>query len=68
MIPADFADDLEEAASDNSFVTITKTDGRVFTGAVHRHPTDPELFTVRTGGRGRPAVIHPADVEDLVHE
>lgn len=59
---------LEDAADTNAIVTLAKDDGRIFTGAVHRHATDPALFTIRSGGRGRPAVVHPADVEEVVFE
>jgi hypothetical protein len=61
-------DYLERAADEGGIVTVTKDDGRIFTGTVHRHATDPALYTIRSGGRGRPAVVHPADVEDVIFE
>ncbi|MCZ9884660.1 hypothetical protein [Arthrobacter sp. B2a2-09] len=65
MSPADY---LERAADEARVVTVAKYDGRIFTGTVHRHATDPDLFTIRSGGRGRPAVVHPLDVEEVIFE
>lgn len=59
---------IEDAAETNAVVTVLMADGRAWTGAVHRHATDPELYTIRAGGRGRPPVVHPADVEEVVFE
>lgn len=59
---------LREAAAENATVTVTRTDGRTFTGTAKAHPTEPDVFTVATGRRGRPALIHADDVEDVIFE
>ena len=60
--------DLAVAARSGQTVTVLDLDGRARTGTIHAHPTDPDLFTVHTGRRGRPASIHPDDVDYVVFE
>jgi hypothetical protein len=60
---------LERAAQTGATVTVTRsTDGKTFTGTVKAHPTDPDYFSVQTGRRGRPAVVHLDDVEEVFFE
>ncbi|GAA2230027.1 hypothetical protein N1031_06775 [Herbiconiux moechotypicola] len=59
---------IETASIEGQTLTIRKTDGRTFTGVPSKHPTDPALYTLQTGRRGRPAVIHPEDVEEVFFE
>jgi hypothetical protein len=61
-------DDLQTAAEDESVVTVTLDSGRIWTGTVRPHPTDPGFFVLRTGARGRPPKIHPEDVTDVIFE
>lgn len=49
-------------------VTVVRTDGKTFTGTIAHHPTDPDLFVIKTGRRGRPASIHPDDVDAVIYE
>jgi hypothetical protein len=62
------SDTLTDAALDRATVTILRTDGRLFTGTLRPHATDPQRYTLQTGGRGRPPVIHADDVEDVIYE
>lgn len=59
---------LHYAAADGATVTVVREDGRIHTGAVYAHPTEPDLFLVRSGRRGRPAVVHPDDVAEVIAE
>lgn len=59
---------LNYAAADGSTVTVVRDDGRTHTGRVAAHPTEPELFVLRTGRRGRPAIVHPDDVAEVIPE
>ncbi len=61
-------DDLQEAAEAEAVVTVTLDDGRIWTGTVRPHATDPGFFVIRTGWRGRPPKIHPEDVVDVIFE
>lgn len=54
---------LEEAARDEAVVQITKADGRTFVGVpvLVEHLT----YKIATGKRGRPAIVHVDDVEEV---
>lgn len=57
---------LEMAADTNATVTVTKDDGRVLTGSVKPHPTDPDLFTL--SALTAAATVHPDDVTEVTFE
>ena len=59
---------LDEAVTDAATMTIVLLDGRTYTGSVALHPTDPLAYVVKTGRRGRPPVIHPDVVRDVIAE
>ena len=59
---------LRGAADAQSVITVTRTDGRIFTGTVREHPALPDWFALYTGQRGRPAFFHADDVESVVFE
>jgi hypothetical protein len=54
---------VASAAASGATVTVVREDGKSATGTVAPHPTDPALYKVVTGRRGRPFVFHPDDVE-----
>ena len=65
------AADLAEAADLGATVTIgLETDSGVsyVTGTLRLHRTEPGVYTLHTGQRGRPRVIHPDDVESVIYE
>lgn len=62
------AAEIREAVEDSATVTVTRIDGRTHTGTLAEHPTDPDLYVVRTGRRGRPAIVHADDVEGVSFE
>lgn len=59
---------LAEAVIDRATVTIVLDDGRRWTGLVREHATEPGLFTLHTGRRGRPPVFAEADVAEVIFE
>lgn len=59
---------LHEAADSGATVTIALDDGRLLTGTVHPHRTEPGYYVVRNGRRGRPPVFHEDDVEEVIFE
>lgn len=61
-------ENLASLAASGATVTITRTDGRILTGSLKDHPTEPRAYVVMTGRRGRPAVIWPEDVEEVTAE
>lgn len=65
MPNATAAEALELAAESGAVVTITDWQGRIFTGTPAAHPTEPGMFRVLTGRRGRPALVHRDDVEEV---
>lgn len=64
MTPADVEKVLLGAAASDAEVTIKKKDGRVFVGVPVF--TDGLVLKVATGKRGRPAVMHVDDVEEVL--
>jgi hypothetical protein len=67
-VAAAFATALDAAVTAESTVTVTKTDGKTYTGVPKPHPTEPGQYVIRTGRRGRPAVIHPDDIDEVIFE
>lgn len=65
MSPAEY---LQRAVEESAWITVRTIDGRVLTGRPAPHRTDPDLVVIRTGSRGRPPVVHLADVEDVIFE
>jgi hypothetical protein len=59
---------LRDAAANEVTVTVRREDGQVFTGTPKAHRTDPGYFTIQTGRRGRPAIVHEDDVEEVIAE
>lgn len=59
---------LARAVDESAWITLRTIDGRVLMGRPAPHRTDPDLVIIRTGSRGRPPVVHPADVEDVIFE
>ena len=59
---------LDLAASSGELVTIRDWQGRAFTGTPVPHPTESGVYKILTGRRGRPALIHREDVEEVIAE
>ena len=62
MTPDEIEAALFDHAGDTRSATVTRKDGRVFVG-VPVATSDRLVYTMRTGRRGRPPVVH---VDDLV--
>jgi len=62
------AESILSAVADGDTVTVTRFDGRTATGQIVEHQTEPGLYKVRTGRRGRPLVFAVDDVDDLTFE
>lgn len=64
MTEPDFESELAAFAASGVPVTVTRKDGRAFTGSVVA--TGERLtYSIRTGRRGRPPVVHVDDVADV---
>jgi len=63
-----FSELVAEAVTEGSTVTVTRTDGKGGTGTLAPHPTEPGLFKVVTGRRGRPFTFHPDDLDEITFE
>ncbi len=59
---------LRDAAEHRVTVTVTRADGSSFTGTPREHATMPGVFTIQTGRRGRPALVHEDDVVEVIAE
>lgn len=59
------AEALELAAESGDVVTLTDWQGNVYTGTPAPHPTEPGVYRILTGRRGRPALVHRDDVEEV---
>ena len=55
---------VDKAVEKETVVTVTRTDGKTFTGKLVK--TDDGRLSVRTGRGGRPAVIGVEDITDVV--
>jgi rRNA maturation protein Rpf1 len=66
--PAAVAVALQSAAADKATITLTRTDGRIHTGTPIAHATDPGYFVIKSARRGRPAIVHVDDVEEVIFE
>jgi len=74
MIPTDtdtapdFAALSEELVESGQTMTVTRIDGKHAVGTLAPHPTEPGVYKVVTGRRGRPFTFHPDDVDSIVTE
>jgi hypothetical protein len=65
---ADYSALVAEVVADESAVTVTRADGKTATGKLAPHATEPGVYKVVTGRRGRPFTFHVEDLDDLTHE
>jgi hypothetical protein len=58
---------LAEAALSALTVTVTRKDGKTFTGQPVPYADEfgREAYSIRTGRRGRPAIVLADDVQDV---
>lgn len=62
------AENALSALANGDTVTVTRFDGKSATGQIVEHPTEPGLYKVRTGRRGRPLLFALDDIDDLTFE
>lgn len=58
-------DALRLAAVSGDHTTITTWNGRELRGVPALHRTEPGLYRIKTGQRGRPPMVHEDDVETV---
>lgn len=46
-------------------VTVTRNDGKVFSGVLVALDHSPMLYKIQTGRRGRPAIVHVDEIEEI---